>query len=47
MTNKLRCDCGKELTKEEIAFNEKAPKPRVNYCEDCWDAYCHHAITGE
>jgi hypothetical protein len=45
----MKCECGKELTREEMELNDKIAKnvKRLDYCEDCWDNYCHHAITGE
>lgn len=42
-------ECKKKLTAEEIKHNDRVSKSvrRLDYCETCWDNYCHHVITGE
>jgi len=46
---KHKCECGKTLSLEEIKLNDKIAKTvrRLDYCTECWDNYCHHAMTGE
>jgi hypothetical protein len=42
-------NCGSTLTEEEIKFNDEVEKTtkRLEYCQECWSDYAHHAITGD
>ena len=47
----MKCECGKELIKQEMKINQKIAKSsktkNMGLCQECWSAFCHHAITGE
>lgn len=45
----MKCEeCDKELTQVEIKRNNDIAKSvkRLDYCSECWDAYCEHAMYG-
>jgi hypothetical protein len=53
-----RCeDCGGKLTIKEQQHNEEAHKNyvkmggneklKLEMCANCWEIYCHHAMTGD
>lgn len=47
---KMKCsNCKKELTVKEVEKNDYIAKytKRLDFCIDCWNDYCHHAITGD
>jgi len=47
----IKCECGKEITKEQDLENDKIARDsktkKVDMCDDCWASYCDHAITGD
>ena len=45
----MKCECGKELTEEEIEQSEIicTNTKLVYMCSNCWYDLINHAITGE
>ena len=45
----MKCECGKELTEEEIEQSEIVctDTKLIYICYDCWYNYANHATTGE
>ena len=44
----MKCECGKELTEEELQATFNLGKWSTHpLCFDCMNAFAHHAVTGE
>lgn len=42
----MKCECGKELTKEQLEAKHNK-KYKIKMCDECMYNFCDHAITGE
>ena len=49
--DRMKCECGKTITKKRDLENNKIAKetktPKLDMCAECWVAYCEHALMGE